>query len=181
MYPQALARFRGTTHAMETKLTVTSSVFRDGQTIPESAVFDGFGCTGKNQSPDLAWSGVPPGTKSFAVTMYDPDAPTTVGFVHWVLFDIPVGAASLAAGAGSIRDAGVGATHGHTDFGDSRYGGPCPPPGDSAHHYHLTVCALDLKTLGVDETTTYAKFHFMIRGHVLAKGELVGLYGRPAS
>jgi len=162
----------------DASLTVTSAVFRDGQTIPASAVFDGMGCTGNNQSPDLAWSGAPAGTKSFAVTIHDPDAPTTVGFVHWVLFDIPSGAASLAAGAGAHADAGVGATHGFTDFGFSRYGGPCPPPGDSPHHYRLTVYALDLDKLGVDATTTYAKFRFMIRGHVLASGEIVGLYGR---
>lgn len=165
---------------METQatLTVTSSVLRDGQTIPMSAVFDGMGCTGNNQSPDLRWSGAPAGTKSFAVTMYDPDAPTTVGFVHWVLFDIPAGVTSLDAGAGSHKHAGAGATHGFTDFGQSRYGGPCPPPGDAPHHYHVTVYALDLDKLGVDETTTYAKFRFMTRGHILAKGELVGLYGR---
>ncbi|HEY0396302.1 MAG TPA: YbhB/YbcL family Raf kinase inhibitor-like protein [Candidatus Elarobacter sp.] len=165
---------------METQgtLAVTSSVFSDGQTIPQSAVFDGMGCTGNNRSPDLAWSGAPAGTKSFAVTMYDPDAPTTVGFVHWVLFDIPASATQLDGGAGAKKDAGVGATHGFTDFGFNAYGGPCPPPGDAPHHYHLTVYALDMDKLGVDETTTYAKFRFMIRGHVLAQGEVVGLYGR---
>jgi hypothetical protein len=168
---------------METqaRLTVTSSVFSDGQTIPMSAVFDQMGCTGSNRSPDLAWSDAPPGTKSFAVTMYDPDAPTTVGFVHWVLFDIPANVTSLDGGAGAKRDAGVGATHGFTDYGFAHYGGPCPPPGDPAHHYHLTVWALDLEKLGVDDTTTYAKFRFIIRGHVLASGEIVGLYKSPSA
>jgi Raf kinase inhibitor-like YbhB/YbcL family protein len=165
---------------MPENLSVQSSVFRNGETIPQSAVFDAFGCTGGNQSPDLSWSGAPSGTKSFAVTMYDPDAPTTVGFVHWVLFDIPPNVTSLAAGAGSHKHAGVGATQGFTDFGFSRYGGPCPPSGDPAHHYHLTVYALDLDKLGVDDTTTYAKFRFIIRGHVLATGEVVGLYASPA-
>src|ERR1700736_5471235 len=163
---------------METqgKLTVTSSVFRDGQTIPNSAVFDSFGCTGNNQSPDLPWSGAPPGTKPFGVTIHDPDAPTSVGWVHWVLFDVPAEVTSLAEGAGSRKRAGVGATHGFTDFGFSHYGGPCPPPGDPDHHYHLTVWALDLESLGVDSTTTYAKVRFIIRGHVLASGEIVGRY-----
>jgi len=165
----------------QASLTLTSAVFRDRQTIPMSAVFDGFGCTGGNRSPDLSWSGAPSGTRSFAVTMYDPDAPTTVGFVHWVLFDIPAGVTSLAEGAGRRKPAGIGATHGFTDYGFSHYGGPCPPPGDPAHHYHLTVYALDLDKLGVDETTTYAKFRFIIRGHVLAQGELVGLYASPAA
>jgi Raf kinase inhibitor-like YbhB/YbcL family protein len=168
---------------METQstLTITSAVFHDGQAVPPSAVFDGMGCTGNNTSPDLAWSGAPAGTKSFAVTMYDPDAPTTVGFVHWVLFDIPADVTSLEAGAGGRKRAGVGATHGFTDFGTTHYGGPCPPPGDPPHHYHLTVWALDLDKLGVDSTMTYAKFRFMIRGHVLASGEMVGLYGRPSA
>ena len=110
-----------------------------------------------------------------------PNAPTTVGFVHWVLFDIPASVAQLDGGAGAKSDAGVGATHGFTDFGVSAYGGPCPPPGDPPHRYHLTVWALDQEKLGVDETTTYAKFRFMIRGHVLASGELVGLYASPAT
>jgi Raf kinase inhibitor-like YbhB/YbcL family protein len=167
---------------METQgtLTVASAVFRDGQTIPASAVFDDFGCTGSNESPDLAWSGAPAGTKSFAVTIHDPDAPTTVGWVHWVLFDIPAGVTSLPAGAGARKRAGVGATHGCTDFGFSHYGGPCPPPGDPAHHYHLTVWALDIESLGVDSSTTYAKFRFITRGHVLASAEIVGLYARDA-
>ena len=167
---------------METQatLTVTSAVFHDGETIPSSAVFDDFGCTGKNQSPDLTWSGAPAGTKSYAVTIHDPDAPTTVGWVHWVLFDIPGDVTSLAAGAGSRKRGGVGATHGFTDFGFSHYGGPCPPPGDPPHHYHLTVYALDMDKLGPDSTTTFAKFRYMIRGHVLATGEIVGTYASPA-
>jgi Raf kinase inhibitor-like YbhB/YbcL family protein len=158
-------------------LTVRSSTYRDGETIPEGAVFDSFGCTGGNQSPDLTWSGAPDGTKSFAVTIWDPDAPTTVGFVHWIVFDIPTGATSLPAGAS--RRGIAGATQGFTDFGFSSYGGPCPPPGP-AHRYILTVYALDQAVLGVDETTTYAKFRFLIRGHVLASGEITALYASGA-
>ncbi|HMD03001.1 MAG TPA: YbhB/YbcL family Raf kinase inhibitor-like protein [Candidatus Baltobacteraceae bacterium] len=163
------------------KLTISSSVFRDGQTIPMSAVFDDYGCTGQNQSPDLSWSGAPPNTKSYAITIWDPDAPTGVGFVHWVLFNIPGNVTSLKAGAGSHTHAQVGATQGFTDYGFSKYGGPCPPPGDSPHHYHLTVYALDIERFeGLDETTTYAKFRFMARSHTLASGEIVALFGRPA-
>ncbi len=164
----------------QSTLTVTSSVFRDGQTIPQSAVFDGMGCTGHNQSPDLSWSGAPAATKSYAVTIWDPDAPTGVGFVHWVLFNIPSSVSSLAAGAGSRNDAGVHATSGTSDFGMTTYGGPCPPPGDAPHHYHLVVYALDVETLdGLDQTTSYAKFKFMSREHVVAAGEIVALYARP--
>jgi Raf kinase inhibitor-like YbhB/YbcL family protein len=159
-------------------LTVRSSTFRDGETIPQSAVFDAFGCTGGNQSPELSWSGAPAGTKSYAVTIWDPDAPTTVGWVHWIVFDIPADVTSLPAGAGPQGIAG--AKQGFTDFGFSRYGGPCPPPGP-AHHYSVTVSALDVPTLGVDETTTYAKLRFLIRGHVLAAGEITGLYASPTA
>ena len=161
-------------------LTVTSSVFRDGQTIPQSAVFNGMGCTGDNRSPDLSWSGAPSATKSYAITIWDPDAPTGVGFVHWVLFNIPAGVTALDAGAGSRKDAGVHATHGTSDFGMQAYGGPCPPPNDPPHHYHLVVYALNVEKIeGADETTSYAKFKFMIREHTLATGEIVGLYARP--
>jgi len=165
----------------QSTLNLTSSVFRDGQTIPQSAVFSGMGCTGDNQSPDLQWSGAPAGTKSFAVTMWDPDAPTGVGFVHWVLFNIPRNVTSLEAGAGKKKDAGVGAMHGTSDFGMQSYGGPCPPPKDSPHHYHLLVYALDVDKLeGASETASYALIKFMMREHTLATGEIVGLYARPA-
>jgi hypothetical protein len=157
---------------MGNQLTLTSSVFHDGQTIPRSAVFAGMGCTGDNQSPDLSWSGAPSGTKSFAVTIWDPDAPTGVGFVHWVLFNIPGDVTSLPAG--------VHATPGTSDFGMTEYGGPCPPPGDPPHHYHLVVYALDVEKLeGLSETASYALFKFVSREHVLASGEIVGRYARP--
>ncbi|HTW83547.1 MAG TPA: YbhB/YbcL family Raf kinase inhibitor-like protein [Candidatus Sulfotelmatobacter sp.] len=162
----------------KTKLAVTSTSFKDGQTIPDTAVFDGFGCTGGNRSPQLSWSGAPAGTKSFAITIWDPDAPTGVGFVHWVLFDIPATTTSLPEGAGAKSDAGVGGIHGTTDFGTQAYGGPCPPPGHGPHHYHITVYALDVPQLGLDKTTSYAKFKFVSNAHVLASGELVGIYER---
>jgi Raf kinase inhibitor-like YbhB/YbcL family protein len=162
----------------KTKLTVTSDQFKDGGTIPDSAVFSDFGCTGGDRSPQLAWSGAPPATKSFAITIWDPDAPTGVGFVHWVLFDIPANVTSLPEHAGAKADAGVGAIHGTSDFGIQAYGGPCPPPGHGPHHYHVTVYALDVPKLGLDKTTSYAKFKFVSNSHVLASGELVGIYER---
>jgi hypothetical protein len=169
---------------METQatLTVSSSVFRDGQTIPQSAVFNAMGCTGDNKSPDLTWSGAPAGTKSYAITIWDPDAPTGVGFVHWVLFNIPGDVTSLPEDAGSHKRAEVRATHGTNDFGQARYDGPCPPPGHGVHHYHLVLYALDVPELkGLDSSTSYAKFKFMSREHVLATGEIVGLYEVPAT
>jgi len=160
------------------RLTLTSSVLHDGETVPESAVFKGMGCSGDNRSPDLTWSGAPANAKSFAVTMWDPDAPTGgVGFVHWVLFNIPGTVFALAENAGARKRAGVRALHGINDFGTRSYGGPCPPAGDPPHHYHVTVYALDVeKFAGLDEGASYAKLRFMIREHTLATGELVGLY-----
>lgn len=168
---------------METKgtLTVTSVAVRDGETMPESTIYAGMGCTGDNRSPDLQWSAGPAGTKSYAITMWDPDAPTTVGFTHWVLFDIPADVTSLEDGAGRHGFFGIGGaagTHGRNDFGDTKYDGPCPPPGHGTHHYHITVYALDVEKLGANEGASYALFRFLAREHTLATGEIVGLYSR---
>ena len=158
-------------------LKVSSQVVQEGKPIPMSAVYSGVG--GQNVSPDLSWDAPPSGTKSLAVTCYDPDAPTTVGFTHWVLFNLPPDLKGLAGGAGAAGKTPKGATLGFTDYGESTYGGMAPPPGDPAHRYQFTVYALDVPRLeGADERTTYAKFRFMIRGHVLAQGTVTGLFGR---
>jgi Raf kinase inhibitor-like YbhB/YbcL family protein len=158
----------------EGTLTVESSLFRDGETIPNSAAHTYAG--GENISPDLRWSGVPGEAQSLAVTCYDPDAPTTVGFVHWVLFNVAPDVDHLDAGAGAQGKNPPGSVLGFTDWGESQWGGLAPPPGDEPHHYEFTVWALDTN-LDLDETTTYAKFNFMTRGHVLAKGTLTGRFG----
>lgn len=155
-------------------IKVTSTLFADGERIPAAAAHSMAG--GDNISPDLSWTGVPDGTRSLAVTCYDPDAPTTVGFSHWLLFDLDPSTTSLEAGAGA-KGSNPGGVLGFTDWGESQYGGMAPPPDDPPHHYIFTVWALDVPSLGVDETTTYAKFNFVTRGHVLAKGTLTGLFG----
>lgn len=160
-------------------LKVSSQMVQEGKPIPTSAVHGGAG--GQNVSPDLSWDAPPAGTKSLAVTGYDPDAPTSVGFSHWVLFNLPPELRSLPAGAGAAGKVPKGATLGFTDYGESAYGGMAPPPGDPPHRYQFTVYALDVPRLeGGDERTTYAKFRFLIRGHVLAQGTLTGLFGRKA-
>lgn len=161
---------------MPTELTVTSSTFRDGDALPFSAAHASAG--GENISPDLSWSGVSPRTRSLAVTCYDPDAPTTVGFVHWVLFNLDPKTTSLPAGAGGEGMAPPGAIEGSTDFGENHYGGMSPPQGDYPHRYEFRVFALDLK-LAPNDRTTYAKLRFAIRGHVLAEGLITGLFGLP--
>jgi len=155
------------------RLTVTSETFTDGGTLPREAAFGG--CGGDNRSPQLAWTGAPAGTKSFAVTCFDPDAPTGSGYWHWLTFNISADTTSLDAGSPSAR----GSTTGRNDYGESAYGGPCPPPGDGPHGYVFTVYALDVERIdGIDEGVTGASLVFNMRGHVLAQGSVTGRYGR---
>jgi Raf kinase inhibitor-like YbhB/YbcL family protein len=154
-------------------ISVQSKLFSEGETIPKSAAHQYAG--GDNISPDLTWSGAPSGTTSFAVTCYDPDAPTTVGFTHWILFDLDPSITSLEAGAGASGKNPPGSVHGFTDWGENQYGGMAPPAGDPPHHYHFTVHALDTK-LELPPTATYAYLNFNMRGHILARGTLTGLY-----
>src|SRR5487761_1077686 len=139
-------------------LTVRSDTFDDGADIPVSAAHPSAG--GGNTSPHLAWDGVPEGTKSIGLTCWDPDAPTTVGFSHWVRSGIAPTTTERAEGSKVGVD-------GITDWGETGYGGMAPPPGDPAHHYIFTVYALDSEAsdLGLDDHATYAKFRFLIRGH----------------
>ena len=140
-------------------------------------VFNGMGYSGQNLSPQLSWDDVPEGTKSFAIVLHDPDAPTSGGFYHWVLFNIPGSARTLALGAGTGEIQKIGAIHGHSDFGTHDYGGPCPPPGP-AHRYNLTLYALDVDSLPLDETTTGAKLEFVAIAHTLATARMTGLFGK---
>jgi Raf kinase inhibitor-like YbhB/YbcL family protein len=161
---------------MSNELSVTSEDFTEGATIPQACAHQMAG--GENRSPSLRWSGAPEGTASFAVTCYDPDAPTTVGFVHWVVGNIPAEVTELAPGAGTSESLPAGAVSGFTDWGVSAYGGMAPPEGDEPHHYRFTVLALDVANLDIAETTTLAMLRFSTLGHVLAEGTLTGRYGR---
>jgi hypothetical protein len=156
-------------------ITVTSQSVTDGSAIGMDNVFTG--CGGKNEAPQLSWTGQPPQTKSFAVTCFDPDAPTGSGYWHWLAFDIPASVTSLDAGAGNDASP-AGGRSGYSDFGMNSYGGPCPPKGDGAHHYIFTVYALDVDSLkGANEKTTGATLVFNMRGHVLATGSITGTFG----
>jgi Raf kinase inhibitor-like YbhB/YbcL family protein len=162
------------------ELQVTSTSFGDGDYIPEVHVLGanaGLGCSGGNVSPQLAWSGAPDGTKSFAVTAYDPDAPTGSGFWHWVVVNIPASVSELSAGAGGGQGLPTGALQTRTDFGMPGYGGPCPPVGDHPHRYFFTVFAVGVDQLQqVTPDTPAAVIGFMLHFNTLAKGELEGLY-----
>ena len=128
---------------------------------------------GDDISPHLAWSGAPEATKSFGLTMWDPDAPTTVGFTHWLRFDIPVARASFAAGSNNERGEWI---EGIVDTGVSSYMGMAPPAGDDPHHYIFTIYALDVDSLGIGDKTTYAMFRFQIRDHILDSATVTGRY-----
>jgi Raf kinase inhibitor-like YbhB/YbcL family protein len=156
-------------------LTVSSKAFAQGASIPLDHAFNG--CGGKNISPDLTWTGAPAGTKSFAITCFDPDAPTGSGYGHWIAFDIPASTTSLPEDAG--KDIGtVGGHSGTSDFGTRGYGGPCPPKGDGDHRYTFTVYALDVDVVpNAGEGVGGATLIFLMRGHVLATGTLLGRYG----
>lgn len=159
--------------------TLTSPDIAAGKTMAAAQVFNAFGCSGGNISPALAWSGAPEGTKSFALLMHDPDAPTGSGWWHWVVYDIPAGTTSLAAGAGDPHKKlmPAGAQQGRTDFGSAGYGGPCPPPG-KPHHYYLRLYALKVAKLDVPADATAAFVGFSVNAAAIGKAELMGLYGR---
>ncbi len=151
-----------------------------GGQATDKQVFNSFGCTGQNLSPQLSWENAPTGTKSFAITMYDPDAPTGSGWWHWVVFDIPATTNSLPSGAGTLSKylMPADAIQGMTDFGAPGYGGPCPPTGDKPHRYLLTVYALNKDKLGLDAKAAAPMVGFTISQCTLAKATLMFYYGR---
>lgn len=159
--------------------TVISNSFKDGDYLSKDHVLSadfGFGCAGGNRSPHLAWSGAPDGTKSFAITCYDPDAPTGSGFWHWLVVNIPPHVSELAAGAGSAGgQLPAGALTTRTDYGRPGYGGPCPPQGDHPHRYLFTVFAVG-DTLDVTAETSAAVIGFNLHFKTPAKATIMGLY-----
>ena len=137
--------------------------------LPDSARADGG-----NLSPALRWSGAPAGTRSFALTSYDPDAPTGSGFWHWAVYNIPAGVTELPAGAGTHELPAGGVTL-PNELGGEEYTGAAPPPGDGRHRYFFTVSALDIGKLDVPAGATPAVLGFMLRGHIIGRAQLVGL------
>ncbi|MCC7122099.1 MAG: YbhB/YbcL family Raf kinase inhibitor-like protein [Gammaproteobacteria bacterium] len=164
-------------------LILTSDDFAEGDYLKQPHVLSaayGFGCDGDNLSPQLAWSGAPAETKSYAITCYDPDAPTGSGFWHWVVANIPAQVAALPRGAGDPASGRmpVGALEVRTDFGKPGYGGPCPPPGAHVHRYIFTVHAVSMTQLPVTADTSAAIVGFYLNFNTLAKASLIGLFKR---
>ena len=152
--------------------SVTSTDVTHGEPQPDAQRFEGG-----NTSPQLSWSGFPAETKSFVVTCFDPDAPTGSGFWHWLALDIPLSVTELATGAGeSDTTLPDGAFHVRNDFGNPKFDGAAPPPGDHPHRYYYAVHAVDQEKLGVDENATPAFTGFNLTFHTLARAIIAPTY-----
>ncbi len=142
--------------------------------------FNGFGCTGENISPQLSWANAPEGTKSFAITVFDPDAPTGSGWWHWVMFDLPANTTELLANAGNPAKniAPKGAIQSPTSFGAGGFGGACPPVGHGLHQYIFTIHALKTEKLGLDATANPSVVGYYLWQNTIAKASIVMYYQR---
>ncbi len=182
----------GTT-SPSTDFTLSSPDLRDGR-FDNKFVLNGFGCKGENVSPALFWRNAPAGTRSFALQVYDPDAPTGSGFWHWAVYNIPPTVVTLSQGTGNRAERlPAGAFGGTTDFmdtgttgGNGNYGGPCPPEGDRPHRYVFTIYALSVDRIdaaaGVPRTGSAALYGFVLNkglgAAVLGKASFTATYGR---
>lgn len=159
--------------------TIESTQVPADAQIGDAQVFDGFGCTGGNVSPELTWSDAPEGTQSFALIMFDPDAPTGVGgFTHWIVYNIPADATSLPEGAGAQDGAALpaGAKMAGNSYGFGGYGGPCPPEGDTPHRYQFTLYAIGKAALEIPDGATSAVAGFFINAYSVKDAD-----GKPAT
>lgn len=145
--------------------------------ISEHQVFNGFGCSGKNISPQLSWSNAPVGTKSYAITVYDPDAPTGSGWWHWLVFNIPADVNMLKTGA-SNQAMPETAIESVTSYSTKGFGGACPPKGDKAHRYIFTVFALNIEKIEQGADAKAELIGFLLNSHVLSKASIMAYYAR---
>jgi Raf kinase inhibitor-like YbhB/YbcL family protein len=159
---------------------LTSPDLQQGKKLNMEHVYNSFGCTGKNISPALKWEGAPKNTKSFAVTVYDPDAPTGSGWWHWVIFNIPANVTELPQNAGDPKSGSgpAGSIQSRTDYGTPGYGGACPPKGDTPHRYQFTVYALDIDKLPLDADVSPAMVGFNLHQHTLATAVIMVKFSR---
>jgi len=168
-----LAALLASNSALAVSLTLSSTDIANGKFMAKAQEFQGFGCSGGNQSPQLSWSGAPAGTAAFAIMVHDPDAPTGSGWWHWQLVNIPKDVTSIAAGA----MAPAGSQQMNNDYGAKGFGGACPPPKHGVHRYQFTVHALSQK-LELPENASGALTGYMVKAHSLASSTIEALYQR---
>jgi hypothetical protein len=158
---------------------VTSDDIADGAMLPNAQVANIMGYAGENLSPQLSWRGFPAETKSFAITVHDPDAPTGSGFWHWLALNIPAGVTDLPTGAGSEGSDNLpdGVLQLRNDAGTRGYVGSAPPPGDLAHRYVHTVHAVDVERLDVEAESAPAIAGFNLRFHTIGRAQIVPVFG----
>lgn len=166
--------------AAAAEFTLRSPAIEPDGRLTASQVYNGFGCEGQNVSPALAWDGAPAGTRSFAVTVYDPDAPTGSGWWHWGVLNLPAAQRGLPEAAGDVSGAGLpaGARQVRTDFGVAAFGGACPPPGDRPHRYIFTVYALKTEKIEIPPDASAALAGYMIHANQIGKASFQAYYGR---
>lgn len=157
-------------------LTLRSSDIQEGQLMDKKFSFNGFGCQGNNHSPQLSWSDLPAGTKSIAITAYDPDAPTGSGWWHWLVVNIPTSQSELASNVSGKIKQGLEL---RTDYGTLGYGGACPPSGHGMHRYQFTAWALPQEKLDVKIDTPPAMVGFMLNSMALARATITATFVTP--
>lgn len=165
-----------------TDFVLTSPDSRLVVSVPEKYTAKAFGCSGGNVSPALTWHGAPAGTRSFVLTLFDPDERSTPsGWWHWVVYDLPPSTDHLSEGAGALNSKALpmGAQQGRSDLGEDAYHGPCPAAGDPPHRYVFTVYALNVAKLPVAPESSGAMVTSVVQDHLLAKAVFIAHYGRP--
>lgn len=146
--------------------------------LTKAQEFNSFGCSGENKSPELHWSNAPEETKSFALSIYDPDAPTGSGWWHWIVVNIPTKTTQIKTDASALKTLPKNSIETMTDFGAAKFGGACPPKGDKAHAYVVTLYALDTDKLDVTAKSDSALVGYMIHSHTIEKASLISYYQR---
>lgn len=158
---------------LSAEMKLSSDSVEEGSRMEAKYSFDGFGCSGDNLLPQLQWEGAPEGTKSFAISVFDPDAPTESGFWHWQLINIPKDVTSIDEMSSGELKVGVQRKN---DYGTVGYGGPCPPKGDGMHRYQFTVWALPVEELAVPENASNAVVGFLLNRKAVDKAQLTATY-----
>ncbi|ADE10312.1 YbhB/YbcL family Raf kinase inhibitor-like protein [Sideroxydans lithotrophicus] len=160
------------------ELTSPDPDVKNGHPMTKAQEYKGFGCAGDNLSPALEWKDAPAGTRSFAITVYDPNAPTGSGWWHWIVYNIPATTTSLPGGIMSQSSLPAGAKQGRNDYGERNFGGACPPAGDRPHHYIFTVYALKVEKINVPEDASAALIGYNILGNRIGLAKMTTTYSR---